>query len=414
MEDYRTIFEPVSTSVYYPNTKRDINALDRVLASCGLKVTGYTAGISIMQYRAEIPSTADINKIMRLAPNISVALKDDGVRISRKADKLVIEKPISGRRISVRELMNDRFFEAKGLTIMLGKDAEGNNLYNDLSKDPHMLIAGMTGSGKSVCMHNIIISITSKTDAIIIMIDPKISEYQPYAKKIAQFHLVSDNNEALSTLEDVCKEMDARYADFAKRGYRDFNDARANGYNIKPLIVMIDEYADLMNATKNKCDPLCVRIAQKARAAGIHLIIATQYPLVKYVSGGIKANIPVRIAFKVQNGVESRVILDRMGAEKLSGKGDMLFLGNGATDVIRIKSPYATEIEVKCYAHVHYKNDQERGITTREDWRNPAIISTKKPETRQKTKLHFFADENGYFDFTKTNRYKYMNKGGEA
>lgn len=410
MEDYRTIFEPVSTSVYYPHTKRDINALDHVLASCGLKVTGYTTGISIMQYRAEIPATANINKIMRLAPNISIALKDDGVKVYRKKDKLMIEKPIDGRRISVRELMNDKFFEADGLTIMLGKDAEGNNLYNDLSKDPHMLVAGMTGSGKSVFIHNIIFSITAKSDAIIIMIDPKISEYQPYAKKLAQFHLVSDNKEALSVLEDVCKEMDARYADFAAHGYRDYKDAKAHGYNIKPLIVIIDEYADLMSATKNKCDPLCVRIAQKARAAGIHLIIATQYPLVKYVSGGIKANIPVRVAFKVQNGVESRVILDRMGAEKLSGKGDMLFLGNGATDVIRIKTPYATEIETKCYAHIHYLNDRERGITERKDWRSPAIINTKKPETRHKTKLHFFADKDGYFDFTKTHRYKYQHK----
>ena len=377
----RKCFEPVNTDAYYDNAKRDILALNEVLAMVNMSVTDLTAGTSLMQYKAEIPVTADLNKIMRLKANISIALRDDNIRISRKANLLVIEKYIEGRKIGMREMLTDRFEESDGLTIVLGKDAEGKNVYTDLAKAPHMLVAGMTGSGKSVFMHNVIISLVERTDTQIIMIDPKMSEYQYYHKKIPQFYLYTDNDEALSILQDVCNEMDARYADFAKHGYRDFNDARNHGFNVKPLVVMIDEYADLMSATKNKCDPLCVRIAQKARAAGIHLVIATQYPLVRYVSGGIKANIPVRVAFRVQNGTESRVIIDRMGAEKLNGKGDMLFLGNGATDTIRIKTPYASNDEIEMFTTAYlYNLRQDQPDIKRIDWRRPELLKQEKPE----------------------------------
>lgn len=261
--------------------------------------------------------------------------------------------------VHLREVLeSDEFEDSKSkMSVALGKDVAGKVIIADMAKMPHTLIAGSTGSGKSVCINTIITSIIYKakpSEVKLVMVDPKVVELSVYnGIPHLLIPVVTDPKKAAGALAWAVQEMDNRYNLFAQKGVRDLK-----GYNalvekeegtgkLPQILIIIDELADLMMvAAKDVEDSIC-RLAQKARAAGMHLIIATQRPSVDVITGIIKANIPSRIAFAVSSQVDSRTILDQVGAEKLLGKGDMLFYPTGATKPTRIQGAFVSDEEVE-------------------------------------------------------------------
>ncbi len=261
--------------------------------------------------------------------------------------------------VHLREVLeSDEFEDSKSkMSVALGKDVAGKVIIADMAKMPHTLIAGSTGSGKSVCINTIIASIIYKakpSEVKLVMVDPKVVELSVYnGIPHLLIPVVTDPKKAAGALAWAVQEMDNRYNLFAQKGVRDLK-----GYNalvekeegtgkLPQILIIIDELADLMMvAAKDVEDSIC-RLAQKARAAGMHLIIATQRPSVDVITGIIKANIPSRIAFAVSSQVDSRTILDQVGAEKLLGKGDMLFYPTGATKPTRIQGAFVSDEEVE-------------------------------------------------------------------
>ena len=261
--------------------------------------------------------------------------------------------------VHLREVLDsDEFKNGKSkLTIALGKDVAGNIQLADIAKMPHVLIAGSTGSGKSVCINTIITSIIYKakpSEVKFVMVDPKVVELSVYnGIPHLLIPVVTDPRKAAGALAWAVQEMDNRYNLFAEKGVRDLS-----GYNnviekeqgtgkLPQIVIIIDELADLMMVAKNDVEDAICRLAQKARAAGMHLVIATQRPSVDVITGLIKANVPSRIAFAVSSQVDSRTILDSIGAEKLLGKGDMLFFPSGAPKPSRVQGAFVTDEEVE-------------------------------------------------------------------
>ena len=261
--------------------------------------------------------------------------------------------------VHLREVLDsDEFKNGKSkLTIALGKDVAGNIQLADIAKMPHVLIAGSTGSGKSICINTIITSIIYKakpSEVKFVMVDPKVVELSVYnGIPHLLIPVVTDPRKAAGALAWAVQEMDNRYNLFAEKGVRDLS-----GYNnviekeqgtgkLPQIVIIIDELADLMMVAKNDVEDAICRLAQKARAAGMHLVIATQRPSVDVITGLIKANVPSRIAFAVSSQVDSRTILDSIGAEKLLGKGDMLFFPSGAPKPSRVQGAFVTDEEVE-------------------------------------------------------------------
>ena len=290
-------------------------------------------------------------------------------------EKIRIEAPIPGTRsvgvevpnkraasVSLHELLKssewNKMIVEKPLAFAVGKDISGNNVVADLKDMPHLLIAGATGSGKSVCINTIIASFMYKakpSELKLIMIDPKVVELANY-NGIPHLltPVVTDARKASRALAIAVDEMDKRYELFAREGVKDlesYNELmRANHepQNCKPqVVIIIDELADLMMAAPSEVENSICRLAQKARAAGMHLIVATQRPSVDVVTGLIKANIPSRIAFSVASQIDSRTILDMAGAEKLLGKGDMLFSPVGSSKPYRVQGPFISDAEIE-------------------------------------------------------------------
>jgi len=345
----------------------NVRILEETLESFGIKVcvSEVHKGPAITRYEIQPAPGIKVSRIMRLADDIALSLAAPAVRI---------EAPIPGKAamgievpnkevatVCLREILETSEFQdaASKLTIALGKDIAGNPIITDLAKMPHLLIAGATGSGKSVCLNTIICSILYKTDPSevkLLLIDPKMVEMITY-NDIP--HLVSpvvtEPKKAASALRWAVKEMENRYELFASLGVRDiakYNqqigaDKQAQHRPLPYIVIIIDELSDLMIISPVDVEDAICRLAQMARAAGIHLVIATQRPSVDVITGVIKANIPSRIAFAVSSQTDSRTILDLSGAEKLLGRGDMLFIPVGAIKPLRVQGALVTESEVE-------------------------------------------------------------------
>ena len=325
-------------------------------------------GPSVTQFEVQTEATVKVSKILGLTDNLKMSLEAKDIRI---------EAPIPGRNavgieipnekatpVKMRELVNTISEKDKNepLLFMLGKDLLGRTITCRIDKMPHLLIAGATGSGKSVCMNSIITSLLLRTkpdEVKMLLIDPKKVEFTPYR---AIPHLIgpviNDAAEANNALKVIVRIMDERYNIFAANGVRNIAgyhallakkpvEERKRMDKMPYIVVIIDELADLMLVAGKEVEASIQRITQLARAAGIHLIVATQRPSTDVITGIIKANIPSRIAFSVSSGIDSRTILDHVGAERLLGNGDMLYMPIGQNSPTRIQGVFVTDDEVE-------------------------------------------------------------------
>ena len=346
------------------------NKLQTTLKNFGVNVTitNVSCGPSVTRYELQPEMGVKVSKIVNLA---------DDIKLNLAAADIRIEAPIPGKAavgievpnkenvtVSFRELIESEDFKKSesNLSFCVGRDIGGKVIVTDIAKMPHLLIAGATGSGKSVCINTIIMSILYKADpkdVKMIMIDPKVVELSVYnGIPHLMIPVVTDPKKAAGALHWAVAEMTDRYQKFAEAGVRDLK-----GYNAKvdsliniegedkpqhlpQIVIIVDELADLMMVASNDVEEAICRLAQLARACGIHLIIATQRPSVNVITGLIKANMPSRVAFAVTSGVDSRTILDMNGAEKLLGKGDMLFNPQGVPKPIRIQGAFVSDKEV--------------------------------------------------------------------
>ena len=340
--------------------------LQRTLHSFGVsaKVENISVGPAITRYELKPAEGVRVSKIANLADDIALNLAAETIRI---------EAPIPGKQavgieipnkeketVPLRDVIESDEFEnnKSKLTVALGKDVAGNIVLADIAKMPHVLIAGSTGSGKSVCINTIITSFifnAKPSEVKLVMVDPKVVELSVYnGIPHLLIPVVTDPRKAAGALAWAVQEMDHRYNVFAEKGVRDLkgynavveHDENSTG-KLPQIVIIIDELADLMMVAAKEVEESICRLAQKARAAGMHLVIATQRPSVDVITGLIKANVPSRIAFAVSSQIDSRTILDQVGAEKLLGKGDMLFYPVGASKPVRVQGAFVSDGEVE-------------------------------------------------------------------
>ena len=342
--------------------------LNETLASFNINahIINVTRGPSVTRYEVELEKGVRYNKITGCANDIALSLGASGVRIEAVPGKISvvgIEVPNrSVTTVSLREVLDSaEFTKAKSKSsIGLGKSIDGNCIVGNIAKMPHLLIAGTTGSGKSVCMNSIIISLLYKAspeDVKLIMVDPKMVELGIYnGIPHLLIPVVTDPKKAAGSLQWAVTEMLRRYKMMSDLGVRDLESyngivaSEEDGQKLPQVVIIIDELADLMMVAAKEVEDSICRIAQMGRAAGMHLIIATQRPSANVITGLMKANIPSRIAFSVASAMESRIILDTMGAEKLVGKGDMLYAPIGIGKPLRVQGCFVTDAEVEAVA----------------------------------------------------------------
>jgi DNA segregation ATPase FtsK/SpoIIIE, S-DNA-T family len=343
----------------------------------GAKVVNVTQGPAVTRFEVQPEPGVKVNKITNLSDDIKLSLAARDIRIEAPIPgkhTIGIEVPNQkSRPVFINEIIQSTVFNesTSPLTAVLGLDISGKPIVTDLKKMPHGLIAGATGSGKSVCINTILVSLLFKAspeDLKLLLIDPKMVELAPY-NRIP--HLVSpvitDVKAATAALKWAVEEMERRYELFAHAGVRDINrfnelamQHKRYSEKLPFLVIIIDELADLMMMSPADVEEAICRIAQKARACGIHLIVATQRPSVDVITGLIKANIPTRIAFSVSSQVDSRTIIDISGAEKLLGRGDMLFLENGSSKPVRLQGTFVSDDEIDLVvSHVREQREPE-------------------------------------------------------
>ena len=356
---------PVSNAIDNEWLKSQEDLLNQTLHNfnVGAKVVNVTQGPSVTRFEVQPEPGVKVNKITNLSDDIKLSLAAKDIRIEAPIPgkhTIGIEVPNQiSRPVPISEIIETSVFRdsTSPLTAVLGLDISGKPIITDLKKMPHGLIAGATGSGKSVCINTILISLLYKAspeDLKLLLIDPKMVELAPY-NQIP--HLVSpvitDVKAATAALKWAVEEMERRYELFAHAGVRDigrFNELalqhKRYSEKLPFIVIVIDELADLMMMSPADVEEAICRIAQKARACGIHLIIATQRPSVDVITGLIKANVPTRIAFSVSSQIDSRTIIDISGAEKLLGRGDMLFLENGSSKPVRLQGTFVSDEEI--------------------------------------------------------------------
>ena len=338
--------------------------LEDTLKSFGVdaKVMQINQGPTVTRYEVSPSHGVKVSKIVNLADDIALNLAASGIRIEAPIPgKAAVGIEVPNREqqsVYLRTVLESEQFKKfpSKLAFALGQDIAGNAVVTDIAKMPHLLIAGATGSGKSVCINTLITSIIykAKPDEVkLILVDPKVVELSVYnGIPHLMIPVVTDPKKA-GALNWAVREMLARYNSFAEHSVRDikgFNAMKAEKGEsdfMPQIVIIIDELADLMMASPKEVEDSICRLAQMARAAGIHLIIATQRPSVDVITGVIKANIPSRLAFAVSSGIDSRTILDMNGAEKLLGKGDMLFYPTGMSKPVRIQGAFVTDKEVE-------------------------------------------------------------------
>ena len=369
--------------------------LQKTLYSFGVsaKVENVSVGPAITRYEIKPAEGVRVSKIANLADDIALNLAAESIRI---------EAPIPGKQavgieipnkeneiVHLRDILEtDKFQKHKSkLAFALGKDVAGEEVVADISKMPHVLIAGSTGSGKSVCINTLISSIIYKakpSEVKLVMVDPKVVELSVYNGIPHLLTVVTDPKKAAGALAWAVQEMENRYNVFASKGVRDlkgYNASLQDGEGKLPqIVIIIDELADLMMVAAKEVEESICRLAQKARAAGMHLVIATQRPSVDVITGLIKANVPSRIAFAVSSQIDSRTILDMVGAEKLLGKGDMLFYPAGASKPTRVQGAFVDDKEVEKIVDFLKANGGESTYNT------DIIESIEKANTSDKEK----------------------------
>ena len=393
--------------------KNNIPVLIQVLKDFGIEanVVDTHVGPAVTQYELEIKAGTKVSKILSLNREIALALAAKDVRIQAPIpgkNTIGIELPNKSiSMVSVREILTSNEVKAKPnskLLAVLGRDIMGTPHYMEINKTPHLLIAGSTGSGKSVCINSILASILMRTkpdEVKLVLVDPKkveLSIYNGVPHLLAP--VVTDPKRANVALKRIVSEMERRYDVFEEsktkniESYNAYIDKKNEGLpddakekHMPFIVVIIDELADLMLVAAKEVEDSIMRITQMARAAGIHLIVATQRPSTDVITGVVKANIPSRISFAVSSGIDSRTILDMIGAEKLLGKGDMLFLPQGTNAPVRIQGTFISEDETKAIVDyvcnqqkAHYDetilmDDEEKGATTmqndKDDYEEP-------------------------------------------
>ncbi|EAK8931121.1 DNA translocase FtsK [Listeria monocytogenes] len=385
---YPTNFEFPSFSLLHPPvSKREDDSwlqmqqemLDETLENFNVQasVVNRTQGPAVTRFEVQPEKGVKVSKITNLTDDIKLNLAAKDIRIEAPIpgkSTVGIEIPNqTSRPVMLSELMNTEAFQSSTspLTAALGLDISGTPIITDLQKMPHGLIAGATGSGKSVCINSLLVSLLYKAtpDQLkLLLIDPKMVELAPY-NRIP--HLVSpvitDAKAATVALKWAVEEMERRYQLFSHTGVRNmekYNEYASHpdhtGEKLPYILIVIDELADLMMVAPNDVEESISRIAQKARACGIHMIVATQRPSVDVITGLIKANIPTRVSFSVSSQIDSRTILDASGAEKLLGKGDMLFLPSGASEPVRLQGTFVSDEEIDAVvAHVRSQGEAD-------------------------------------------------------
>ena len=363
--------------------KENSRRLNETLASFKIEahIINVTRGPSVTRYEVELEKGVRLSKLTTAADDIALSLGSTGVRIAAIPGKIsVVGIEVPNRAVttvSLREVIDSpEFAKAKSKSsFAVGKDIGGSCIVGNIAKLPHMLIAGTTGSGKSVCMNSIIISLLYKAspdEVKLIMIDPKMVELGIYNSiPHLLIPVVTDPKKAAGSLQWAVTEMMRRYKAMSDAGVRDLESYNSimkhedSGNQLPQIVVIIDELADLMLVAAKEVEESICRIAQMGRAAGMHLVIATQRPSADVITGLMKANIPSRIAFSVASAMESRIILDTQGAEKLVGKGDMLFapIGNGKPK--RVQGCFVSDSEVEAvatYVKDHYTTDYDQQV----------------------------------------------------
>lgn len=377
--------------------------LNETLASFKIEahIINVTRGPSVTRYEVELEKGVRLNKLTTAADDIALSLGATGVRIAAVPGRIsVVGIEVPNRAVTtvtLREVIDSQeFAKAKSKsTFSVGKDISGNCIVGNIAKLPHMLIAGTTGSGKSVCMNSIIISLLYKAspeDVKLIMVDPKMVELGIYnGIPHLLIPVVTDPKKAAGSLQWAVSEMMKRYKLMSDAGVRDLESYNSiiesqevEGKKLPQVVVIIDELADLMLVAAKEVEESICRIAQMGRAAGIHLLIATQRPSADVITGLMKANIPSRIAFSVASAMESRIILDTQGAEKLVGKGDMLFapIGNGKPQ--RVQGCFVSDPEVEAvvnYVKANFTTDYDQQIM--EEIEKKAAQTGNKPSVAE-------------------------------
>ena len=339
--------------------RENVSHLENVLKEFGVeaKVVNYEYGPTITRYEIIIPKGVKVSKVTGLSDDIAMNLAAESIRIEAPIpgkNTIGIETPNKIKEpVHFSNIIKNKELDSGELKVILGKDIVGQDKFIDIAKMPHLLIAGQTGSGKSVAVNTLISTLISKkseNEVKFIMVDPKMVELMPY-NDIPHLlvPVIIDPHQAAIALKWAVNEMENRYKKLMENGVRNIKGYNGLSYVEKMpyIVIIIDELADLMMVASGSVEESIARIAQKARAVGIHLVVATQRPSTDVITGMIKANLPSRISFALRSQVDSRTILDSAGAEKLLGQGDMLLLANGTSKLQRIQGAYISDEEVR-------------------------------------------------------------------